>query len=269
MPLRSLIFLLLPSLATASLTASFTQGEKTTSTQAALPSLYVEADSPPAPGLPPGAFNSTWTGTLVIEKRARLSFSFEGQGDATLKIAGDEILTLSGDLSAEPSKRLRLNPGEHEVEITYASLPDGSGSFRLMWAGRRSFPREPIPATAFSSKDSLIDPAHLIASQNCTKCHTADFGKSAMPELSHTAPDLTNIGDRASEEWLIRWIAEPDKLKPSTTMPAMVDHTTPEGAQAAADLADLLTVARRKRGPDREGVEVTLMARNEDELLLF
>ncbi|MDB4323431.1 c-type cytochrome [Akkermansiaceae bacterium] len=248
--MRSLILLLLPSIASAALTASFTQDEKSITTEARLPSLSVEAEASPAQGLPPGAFTSTWSGKIVIEKRARLYFSFQGKGDAILKVGGEEALNLKGDLTTEKSKRLRLNPGEHEIEITYASLPDGSGSFRLMWEGSNTFPLEPVPSTVFTKSDAPLDPAHLIASHNCTKCHAADFGKSAMPELGHTAPDLTRIGDRASAEWLTRWIAEPDKLKPTTTMPAMVDHTKPEGAQAAADLgAYLATLKSVEPGP--------------------
>ncbi|MDA8972928.1 PA14 domain-containing protein, partial [bacterium] len=248
--MRSLILLLLPSIASAALTASFTQDEKSITTEARLPSLSVEAEASPAQGLPPGAFTSAWSGKIVIEKRARLYFSFQGKGDAILKVGGEEALNLKGDLSTEKSKRLRLNPGEHEIEITYASLPDGSGSFRLMWEGSNTFPLEPVPSTVFTKSDAPLDPAHLIASHNCTKCHAADFEKSAMPELGHTAPDLTRIGDRASAEWLTRWIAEPDKLKPTTTMPAMVDHTKPEGAQAAADLgAYLATLKSAEPGP--------------------
>ncbi len=243
----------LPLAASASLTATFQQGEKSITTQTRLPSLSVAPKSSPAQGLPPGPFTTTFSGTLLIEKRARLYFSFEGKGDAILKIAGEEALNLKGDLTTQKSNRLRLNPGEHEIEITYTSLPDGSGSFRLMWEGSKTFPTEPIPSTAFTAftkSAATIDPAHLIASHNCTKCHTADFGKSALPELTHAAPDLTHIGDRASAEWLTRWIAEPDKLKPTTTMPAMVDHTKPEGAQAAADLgAYLATLKSTEPGP--------------------
>jgi len=227
--------------ASAALTATFKQGGKSTTAPARFPALHVEAQNPPAQGLKPGAFTATWTGTLVIEKRARLYFAFEGKGDAILKIADEEILNLKGDLTSGKSERLRLNPGEHKLEVIYSSLPEGSGSFRLMWEGSKSFPLEPIPSTAFTRTDRPIDPTHLVASHNCTKCHSpGDLGSHAMPELAHSAPDLTNIGDRVSEAWLTRWISQPDKLKPTTTMPAMVDHTKPEGAQAAADLGAYL-----------------------------
>lgn len=253
--MRLLPFLLiLPGIISAELAATFQQGKTSVTSTRRSPSLFVEKGNSPAQGLPPGAFTSNWKGSLTIEKRTRAYFSLEGQGEATLKIGGEETLKLSGNLSTEKSKRLRLNPGEHEVEIIYVSLPDGSANFRLMWEAK-DFPSEPVPTTAFTKLIAKTDPAHLIASHNCTKCHAADdLGPQAMPELSHRAPDLTAIGDRSTEAWLVRWIAEPDKLKPSTTMPAMVDHTKPEGAQAAADLGAYLATlgaGKNEQAPDK------------------
>ncbi|MGJ8695948.1 MAG: hypothetical protein ACSHYF_06490 [Verrucomicrobiaceae bacterium] len=245
------LLLLLPGFASAGLLATFTQGEQSVTTETRFPALHLEEGTPPAQGLAPGTFTATWTGNLIIDKRARLYFSFQGSGTASLKIGDEEVLNLTGDLSAEPSKRLRLNPGEHPLSLTYSPPAEGPATFRLMWEGSNTFPLEPVPSTAFKKLDDSIDPAHLVASHNCTKCHaTGDLGPHAMPELGHTAPDLTAIGDRASEPWLTRWIAQPDKLKPTTTMPAMVDHTKPEGAQAAADLgAYLATLKKSPAGP--------------------
>lgn len=61
-----------------------------------------------------------------------------------------------------------------------------------------------------------------------------------MPELSNDTPDLTTIGTRVTEAWLRQWIAQPHTLKPTTTMPAMVDPSTDDGQQQAADLAAYL-----------------------------
>ena len=248
------LLLILPGIISAELTAIFQQGEARVTSTRRLPALFVEKGNSPAQGLPPGAFTSNWKGSLTIEKRTRAYFSFQGQGEISLKVNGEEALTLSGDFSTEKSKRLRLNPGDYEIEISYTSLPDGSGNFRLMWESK-DFPTEPISSTAFTKLDSKIDPAHLIASHSCTKCHaTDDLGPTAMPELSHSAPDLTHIGDRTTKAWLVRWIAEPDKLKPTTTMPAMVDHTKPEGAQDAADLGAYLAtlgVSKKIPSPDK------------------
>ncbi len=237
--MRLFLFLLLisSSFAQATLLRTTKSGDKSSATHVRLPALYVPKNSPPAPGIAPGPFTTTYQGTLVIPKRYRLYFSFSGEGTATLKINGKQVVTMA----EEKSERLRLNPGEHPLEITYSSLPDGSGNFRLHWQERKAFPTEPVPSTAFTSLDQISNPAHLMAQHNCTSCHAVDdLGPHAQPELSHPGPDLTSIGHRRNEAWLTRWIAQPDKLKPTTTMPAMVDHTKPEGAQEAADIAAYL-----------------------------
>ncbi|MFT6181796.1 MAG: mono/diheme cytochrome c family protein [Akkermansiaceae bacterium] len=226
--------------AQATLTATFKSGEKSITQNLALPALLVTEGEPPAPGLAPGAFSATYKGTLSIPKRYRVSFSVEANGSLALKVNDEAVTFTEGK-----SERLRLNPGETPIEITFTSLENGTGSFRLFWEERREFPREPIPASAFISSDKApLDAAHLFASHNCIQCHAADLGQAAMPELKYSGPNLTHIGDRTNEAWLTRWIAQPDLLKPTTTMPAMVDHTKPEGAQAAADLGAYLATLK-------------------------
>lgn len=246
----AIFFLGLISPARAELNVSFTSEGKTTSKKVALPALFVGEGESPAAGLPSGPFVATYTGSLTIPKRFRVYFSVESEGQVELKVNDEEVTFTEGK-----SDRLRLNPGEIPIQITFTSPKSGAGYFRLYWEERREFPREPIPASAFTSLDKApVDAAHLFASHNCIQCHEADLGAYAMPELNYAGPNLTGIGSRANEAWLTRWIAQPDKLKPTTTMPAMVDHTKPEGAQAAADigayLASLVTREKATSSPD-------------------
>ena len=223
--------------AQAALTGTFKSGEKSVTKHFALPALQVTEGESPVAGLAPGPFTANYKGTLSIPKRYRVYFSIEAKGTVGLKVNDKDVTFTEGK-----SERLRLNPGDSPIEISFTSPADGSGFFRLFWEERREFPREPIPASAFTSlsKEVPLDPAHLFASHNCIQCHAADLGKSSMPELKYSGPNLTDIGDRTNEVWLTRWIAQPEKLKPTTTMPAMVDHTKPEGAQAAADIGAYL-----------------------------
>ncbi|YCM44265.1 c-type cytochrome [Verrucomicrobiaceae bacterium 227] len=231
-----LIFLTLITAAQATLTATFTSAGKTVETRATLPALHVSAGEPSAPGLAPGAFTATFKGNLNIPKRYRLTFSVESEGQFALKVDGEDVPFTDG-----LAERLRVNPGEVPIEISYTSPESGAGSFRLYWMERSEFPRVAVPAEAFTMTDAPLDAAHLFASHNCIQCHAAgDLGQNAMPELKYAGPNLTNIGDRTHEAWLTRWISQPEKLKPTTTMPGMVDHTKPEGAQAAADLGAYL-----------------------------
>ena len=222
--------------ANATLTATFSSGGKSVTKQVRMPALKVEAGESPAAGLAPGAFTVDLKGTLTIPKRYRVYFSYDIEGTATMKVNGEDLPFTDGK-----SERLRLNPGEVPIEVHYKSPDNGAGSFRLHWEERKEFPREPVSSTVFTKSDSEINAAHLFASHNCAQCHhTGDLGAHAMPELKYAGPNLTGIGDRTTEAWLTRWIAQPDKLKPSTSMPAMVDHTKPEGAQAAADIGAYL-----------------------------
>jgi len=234
--------------AQATLTANFTSAGKSVETQVTLPALFVNPGEPSAPGLAPGAFTATYKGTLSIPKRYRVFFSFEAAGSLTLKVDGEDITFTDGK-----SESLRLNPGKIPLEISFTSSESGAGSFRLFWEESREFPREPIPAEAFAMTKRPIDAAHLFASHHCIQCHASgDLGKNAMPELKYAGPNLTTIGDRSNEAWLTRWVAQPDKLKPTTKMPAMVDHTKPAGAQAAADLGAYLATLGEGKDPGNE-----------------
>lgn len=249
--------------ARAELVATFTRDGVTDSRMDRLPALALEAGEAVTPFLPAGGFEGSWKGKLVVPKRLRLVFSFEGEGRATLKIDGKELLAADGNLAGKASKSTRLNPGEHEFELSYASKPDGSGVLRVYWE-EKSFARQTIPPSAFKAEATAEVAGaalarrgrELFATQNCVKCHRASSGPgpSPMPEMGEIAPLLFGQGDRTSEEWLRRWIAGPHLLKPSTTMPSLVDVTTAEGRQSASDLAayvaSLKTGAPAAAAPD-------------------
>ncbi len=241
--------LILLATAHADLTATFTRDGATDSRIDRLPALSLAPGEPATPFLTPGAFQVVWTGKLVIPRRQRLVFSFEGEGAASLKIAGKDVLTCESDLAGKASESTRLNPGEHEFELSYTSKPDGTAAFRLFWE-EASFPRQTIPPSAFKAEPSAATTLgalqrrgrFLFATQNCVKCHSSGtgFGASPMPETAEIAPILFGTGDRTSEEWLRRWIAAPNILKPATHMPALVDPATEAGRQQASDLAAYL-----------------------------
>lgn len=233
----------------ADLVATFTRDGKSDSRIDRFPALSVEAGEPATPFLTAGKFDVTWKGKLVVPQRQRLIFSFEGQGTAVLKIAGKEVLSRSESLGGEGSASTRLNPGEHEIELTYSSLPDGQASLRLFWQ-EASFVRQTIPASAFKAEATEATilghqqrrGRELFANQSCAKCHgsSSGFGAAPMPEMAEVGPILFGTGDRTSEAWLRRWISEPHSIKPSTSMPDLVDASTEEGRQQASDLAAYL-----------------------------
>ena len=246
------VFLPLALLATAraELIATFRQGGETDARLERMAALSVPAGQPPTPFLDAGKFDVEWKSSVELKERKRLYFSFEGNGKAALFVGGEEILTEEGKLGAGKSKRLRLNPGLHEITVSYTSGEDGSASFRLYWE-EEGTPRQTIPPTAYSAEATeAVKMGELrrhgrmaFTQNNCAKCHApeAGFGAAPMPETGEIAPILAGIGDRVSEDWLRKWIVDPVALKPTTRMPRLMDPGTPEGLQAAADLAAFLT----------------------------
>lgn len=249
------VFLTLGFLATAraELTATFTQGGETDVRLDRMVALSVPAGQPPTPFLDAGKFEVAWKGSIELKERKRLYFSFEGNGKATLAVGGEEVLVEEGTLGAAKSKRLRLNPGLHEIIVSYNSAEDGSGSFRLYWE-EEEMPRQTIPPTAFSTEPG--DEAKLgelkrhgrlaFTSQHCAKCHAPEggFGANPMPETGEIAPILAGIGDRVTEDWLRNWLADPKAMKHGTNMPNLIDANTPEGLRKAADLAAFLAASK-------------------------
>jgi len=235
----------------AELVATFTQeGVTTDSRLDRLAALSIQAGQPVTPFLKPGKFDAEWTAGLKIDQRRRLVFSFEGKGaKAELSINGEVVLVESGSFGAVKSKRLRLNPGVHAMSVKYESAEDGAGEFRLYWE-EDDMARQTIPPTAFeaiANDQALAGELKrrgrmVFAEQNCAKCHAPEsgFGAQPMPEMGEIGPILAGLGDRVSEGWLREWIANPKALKPTTHMPSMIDPSSPEGLQQAADLAAFL-----------------------------
>lgn len=233
----------------AQLVGQYQSGEKNDTRLDRLPALWLKSGEPPTAFLPPGPFATTWTGKLKIAKRQRLIFSFEGTGEATLSIDGKALLTEQGTLGTARSEQTRINPGEHDITITYKSQPDGAAHFRLFWE-EKDFPRQSVPPTAFVSEATDATRLsqqqrrgrELFATQHCSKCHQSDspLGADPMQELQEIAPLLINPGDRLQETWLRAWLSEPHTLRPGTTMPQLFDPKKPESAQKIADLAAFL-----------------------------
>ena len=179
--------------ARAELVATFTREGVTDSRLDRFPALSIHQGEPATPFLTPGKFDANWKGKISVPRRQRLVFSFEGEGNANLKIDGKDVLSGEGNLTGAKSKSTRLNPGEHDFDLSYTSKPDGSASFRI-YGEEASFPRQTIAPSAFTAEateatDLGALQRHgrgLVASQSCSKCHTAGtgFGSTPMPETA-------------------------------------------------------------------------------------
>ena len=210
-----------------------------------LAALYVKEGSPASPFVKAGEFTAIFKGILSLKERSRVYFKIEGRGKAILKIAGKIAVEAEGDdLSKIVSERLRINQGEHEIELIYTSPKSGGAQVRLLWMGR-NFPWEPLGPEFMkneSSKEldgaiSLRRGREAFAKFNCVKCHSADElnTSSAMPELLRDTPSLANAGNKFNETWLAAWIQNPKSLRHSATMPKLLKHNSLKEANTAGD----------------------------------
>ena len=214
--------------------------------------LHVPSGQSASPFLKAGAFTARWEGKLVLEKRSRLVFLLEGTGQARLFIDGEALVTAIG----MPSESERLRSGEHEILVAYTPPPEGDATLRLFWEGR-DFSREPVPATAFihdpedaglKKQWSFRRGRALVAEKSCGSCH--DPGTEVvMPELLLKAPSLDGIGDRLRQDWLTRWISNPQASRSTAHMPAVFRGEDAE--KKAAHVAAYLVAG--VPGPDVDG----------------
>lgn len=72
----------------------------------------------------------------------------------------------------------------------------------------------------------------LLDEYRCLACHEADVPVSATP--ARQAPDLTQVGSRADADYLQRFIADPQHVKPGTTMPSVMSTWNAAERTAAA-----------------------------------
>lgn len=68
----------------------------------------------------------------------------------------------------------------------------------------------------------------LLSELSCTACHASD-DKDLQPKRG---PQLDGAGNRLQHDWIARFVANPNKVKPGTTMPQMLDGV-PEDKKTA------------------------------------
>ena len=90
----------------------------------------------------------------------------------------------------------------------------------------------------------------LLGELNCLSCH------EPTPEVSRriptrTAPDLAELNERVTVEWLTAYLADPDEHKPGSTMPEVLHSLDPEdGNRVARSIARYLFYEEEPPEPD-------------------
>lgn len=212
--------------------------------------LAVSQYESPTSMLAAGQYTATWSGFANIEKRARVYFSFEGNGAAELFVDGESVLKEEVELGAKESDRLRLNSGLVPIKVVYSSPKDGAGTFRLIWRGR-DFSKEPLPAallrheaSADLTKATLVRRGRtLFAELKCAQCHE---GGKGMPEATEMAPSLDGVGSRLDAGWMEAWLKDPKSMRSHARMPKLLTNLSTLD-QDAADIAAYLAGLKQEK----------------------
>jgi cytochrome c2 len=93
-----------------------------------------------------------------------------------------------------------------------------------------------IPESTDSPVSAPLDAAaaQALLSSGGFSCQTCHFLGSHWPSADTMGPNLALVGQRLSRGWFMRWLENPARIRPGTTMPALV---VPATKVAGGDLA--------------------------------
>jgi cbb3-type cytochrome oxidase cytochrome c subunit len=209
----------------------------------------------------------TWSGYVNIVRPGKYTFSATLQGGALTALvggrsvftgeAGAELLTRSGEAVA-------LDGGVQAITATFHPK-GGAERVELFWQGP-GFVKEPLahqflghlpkdlPA-GFARDVKLEHGRFRFEELGCIRCHKAS-GDDAMAKglVDHSGPNLTEIGKRAFQGWIDAWLADPSKLRPQTTMPALFSDDDQGRAERYAVTKYLTSLAGSGLAPPKTGV---------------
>src|SRR5262249_42166175 len=111
------------------------------------PAFYL-GNSSPHPRLPPGPFEVTWSGLLLIKENAPLSFHAFVGGEVSVELDAVTVLQGRGATDSSrigPKETLKHSPGYYRLAIRFRALPDVPARLQMFWESP-IFAREPLPA---------------------------------------------------------------------------------------------------------------------------
>jgi cbb3-type cytochrome oxidase cytochrome c subunit len=209
------------------LIAKYTDGASTVTTIAITPNFALSSGETIHPQIEP-EFSATWTGFLRIVRGDKYAIS--ANTGAVVKVNGQP--TSDGPIA--------LPTGDHALEISYTRKP-GDARLQLRWDAEH-FYEEPIPSSAFGHsvannnvllvQQKIDDGLLLFAELGCGACHQSDGWKLN----SRRGPDLSNVGHRATPDWIRTWLESPQHYRQSAIMPRLLADT-----QAQQDVAAFLS----------------------------
>ncbi len=92
----------------------------------------------------------------------------------------------------------------------------------------------------------------LLAELRCAACHS---GIPANPVLEKSAPDLSEVGNRVSSDYLRRFLESPHTAQPGTSMPDMLASKSPSEKSKIAESLSHFLVAQSKSAAASEPID--------------
>jgi mono/diheme cytochrome c family protein len=210
------------------LIAAYSDGKHTVSRVVPSPSFTLAANESVHSQIAPN-FNVVYSGVLSIVRGGEYTLS----GDAGIAVDGKDA---SG-------KIVKLSAGDHALTITYRRKA-GPARLQLRWKSN-FFIEEPIPPSAFAHAGVVGAPTKQWASieqgrslyenLSCGACH----GASGWNLSVRRGPDLSDIGSRATADWLSVWLKNPHAYRKDAVMPVLLTADK-EITDAAAFLSTLM-----------------------------
>jgi cbb3-type cytochrome oxidase cytochrome c subunit len=194
---------------------------------------YQDSESP-HPRVDSRQWSAEWQGVIQIFRAARYRFSAELIGDIRVVVGEQAVLTAEADSNrADPvsGPEVDLPAGALPIRVQFRKGP-GPARVRLFWQSP-SFTREPVPWTVLRHAPGDRPPQLMRSAQqdrgrflveelSCAACHiAADDDRLASGLHKRQGPDLSRIGERAFAGWIVRWLDNPQSMRPQAVMPRM------------------------------------------------
>ena len=129
-------------------------------------------------------------------------------------------------------------PSKALAGIENGSVPDTRANFPKLrvFGDSAGFAMEPavdpnyeasmLRSHAYLARRDLEQPDHfetaeriVVDAVNCFQCHFR-FGEPPPADPIAWAPDMSNVRERLREDWVLRWLIDPGRIYPGTSMPA-------------------------------------------------
>lgn len=199
------------------------------------------------PAIPAAGFTAGYTGMVAIDEPGKYRFGIEAAGGTGKLTAFGKTGARLGEAGNTNSWTpwIDLPAGPVTVSVQFTREGDGAARLRTLWEreGPAGFRAEPVPPSAASvpkfgksdaaAADAALHGRVLLGELSCTTCHAAGEAASAVI-TERPAPVLTEIGKRASPQWLAMWVARPQAVKPGSPMPEVLGDGPKDKADGEA-----------------------------------